>query len=481
MVVMQLRKSLLITFLSSNASTVVMFGVTLVLARLLSPADIGVFSIAVVFINIVAVFRDFGINAYLVREQHLTPAKIRSALGLVLVLSWVLATGVYLGAKPFAAFYGQPGIADVLHVLTLSFLLVPYASVLSALLMRNMEAGKSAFVVTVSTVVYSCTCITLALLDFSYMAMAWANVANLLTNIACLLYVRPKDVVLLPSFKGWRAPIQFGSGDILGNLIITTNNSVPDLILGKMGGVHEVGLYSRANGLVGIFQQVAGPAVKYNALPFIAKNHHVNEPLSPLLTTSTSYLTGLAWPAFAGVAVYADDVITTLYGAQWLGAAPLVAVLCTSAALQMGYSLAQPALVAIGRPYLAALASGAHFLARLLCIALVALGSGGSPSLMQFALAICIADIISLPVPAWLMAKHLGYSLKESLGAHVASLKVWVLCLLSALLLKALLPEDWPAFVHLLCAAMVVGSVWLVALRYFKHPLNTEIKRIFNA
>jgi hypothetical protein len=130
---------------------------------------------------------------------------------------------------------------------------------------------------------------------------------------------------------------------------------------------------------------------------------------------------------------------------------------------------------------LAALASGAHFLARLLCIALVALGSDGAPSLMQFALAICVADIISLPVPAWLMARHLGYSLKESLGAHVASLKVWVLCLLSALLLKALLPEDWPAFVHLLCAAMVVGSVWLVALRYFKHPLNTEIKRIFNA
>jgi len=476
---MQLRKSLLITFLSSNASTVVMFGVTLVLARLLSPADIGVFSIAVVFINIVAVFRDFGINAYLVREQHLTPAKVRSALGLVLVLSWVLAAGLYVAANPVATFYGQPGIADVLHVLTFSFLLVPYASVLSALLMRDMEAGKSAFVATVSTLVYSCTCIALALLGFSYMAMAWANVANLLTNIACLLYVRPKDVVLTPSFKGWRAPIRFGSGDILGNLITATNNALPDLLLGKMGGAHQVGLYSRANGLVGIFQQVAGPAVRYNALPFIAKNHHANVPLSPLLTTATSYLTGLAWPAFAVVAVFAEDVITTLYGAQWLGAAPLVVVLSASAALQMGYSLAQPALVAISRPYLAALASGAHFLARLLCIALVALGTHGSPSLLQFALAICVADIVSLPVPAWLMARHLGYTLQDSLAAHAASLKVWALCLLMALLLKALLPDDWPAFVHLLCAAIAVGSVWLAALRYFAHPLDKEIKGIF--
>jgi hypothetical protein len=74
--------------------------------------------------------------------------------------------------------------------------------------------------------------------------------------------------------------------------------------------------------------------------------------------------------------------------------------------------------------------------------------------------------------------RHLGYTLQNSLAAHLASLKVCVLCLLMAMLLKALLPADWPAFVHLLCAAIVVGSVWLAALRYFAHPLNKEIKGI---
>ncbi len=478
---MQLRRSVLITLLSSNSSTLVMFGVSVVMARLLSPAEIGVFSVAVVFINIVAVFRDFGIGSYLVREEHLTPAKVRSALGLVLCASWLLAIGLYFGSAPVAAFYGQSGIADVMRVLTLSFLLVPYAAVLSALLMRDMAAGKNAFVNAVSTLVFAGTCLGLAWLGFSYMAMAWANVANLLTNIICFLYVRPKGYVLVPLFSGWRHPMKFGTGAILGNLITTINQSIPDLVLGKVAGVRDVGLYSRANGLVGIFQQVAGPAVNYNALPFIAKNYHAKVPLGPMLATSSSYLTGLAWPAYIVAAVFAKELIEVLYGPQWLEAGPLVVVLCISAAMRTGYTLNQAALLAIDRPYVAAASSAANLVARLALLSLLFIPSLAAQNLLAFAIAISMADVISIPISAWLMSKYLGYSTKASLAAHRASLKVCTVCLAVALLARALLPTDWPAYVLLMAAAGLVLGVWLSTLRYFHHPLTAELKRIFNA
>lgn len=476
---MQLRRSVLITLLSSNLSTVVMFGVTVVLARLLTPEEIGVFSISVVFINLVAVFRDFGVGSYLVREKNLSVAQVRSALGLILAASWVLAAGLYASARPIARFYGQDGVAEVMHVLTFSFLLVPYAAVLSALLMRDMEAGKNAFVNGVSTVVYASTCITLALMDFGYMALAWANVANLLTNIACFWIVRPRGYVLRPSFRGWRAPIKFGSGAILGNLITVGNNSVPDLVLGKTGGAHAVGLFSRANGLVGIFQQVAGPAINYNALPFIAKNHHAQAPLAPLLSTATSYLTGLAWPAYAVAAVFAKELIEVLYGARWLEAAPLVVALCASAAVRAGYTLCQPALLAIDRPYQAALSGGAGLAARLLLMGVLVGSGAGAQNLLLFAIAISAADILSTPASAWLMARYLGYSLKASLAAHLSSLKVGISCLIGALLMQAALPADWPVLLRLVLAGASLAGLWLAALLVFHHPLRQELQRVW--
>ena len=93
---MQLRRSLLITFLSTNFATAVGFGVVVVLSRLLTPAEVGIFSIAVVFVNITAVFRDFGISNYLRQKKVLSRETMRSALGLLITTGWSLALLLYL-------------------------------------------------------------------------------------------------------------------------------------------------------------------------------------------------------------------------------------------------------------------------------------------------------------------------------------------------------------------------------------------------
>jgi O-antigen/teichoic acid export membrane protein len=59
-----LRRSLSITFLASNGATAVNFLVTIVLARLLTPAENGIFSIAYVLVSVAHIFRRIiiGVN-----------------------------------------------------------------------------------------------------------------------------------------------------------------------------------------------------------------------------------------------------------------------------------------------------------------------------------------------------------------------------------------------------------------------------------
>jgi O-antigen/teichoic acid export membrane protein len=465
-----LRRSLFITFFSTNAMTVVQFGATLVLARLLSPAEVGIFSITAVVVGLAAVFRDFGVSSYLQREPELTPAKTAAALGLLLTTSWLLAAGLFLVRHRIAAFYGQPGIADVMQVLTLSFVLLPVASYFYALLSRDLNAGKQAIVNAVGTVVHVGTCLTLAVQGHSYMALAWANVANIAATIVAYLALRPQGMVLRPSLRGWRAPATFGAGAILGNLVNHLHLALPELVLGKLSGPHSVGLYSRANGLVGIFQQVAGPTVNYNALPFIAASHHAQVALGPILAKATSYLTGFPLPAFAVNAIFAHDIILVLYGAAWLAAAPLVAILCASHALRIGYTLCTPALTAIGRPYLSAIAPATAMLARLALIL-----ACGATSLEGLALALLVADLLAAPVPALLMARHLGYSVRQSLAAHGPSVALAALCAVVALLLKVGLPPGWPALVRLATVAAVMVPLWLAGVLLLRHPLREEL------
>lgn len=466
-----LRRSVLITFASTNASTIVQFGVTIVLSRLLTPAEVGIFSITVVFINIIAVFRDFGVSSYLQQEKNLTRDKARAAFGLLLTSSFLLATATYFARHQIADFYREPGIASVLAVLCISYAIVPFASYFYSMLARDLQAGRQAIVNLVSTLVYATTCLVLAYLGFSYMALAWANVANITANIIVYLSIRPRGIPLLPKFTGWSSPLRFGSGAILGSLLERIHVSIPDLVLGRISGAHDVGLYSRANGLVGIFQQVVGPTVCYNAVPYIAKNHHASTPLAPILAKATSYLTGVGWPAFIFIAAFAEEIIRLLYGPGWLAASPVVGVLAFQALIRYGYSLTQPALMAIGRPYLSAVSAGASIAARLAIIGLI-----GAEDLVSFAIALCIADVLTLFVPIVLMSRNFGYTFRAALQAHWPSAKVGFACLLAVAAMKVVLPSTWADFFVLSVAFATVAAVWIFSIIKLAHPLAAEIQ-----
>ncbi|MBN8657993.1 MAG: oligosaccharide flippase family protein [Anaerolineae bacterium] len=472
---MQLRRSVFITFFSTNAATAIQFGVTLILSRLLTPSEVGIYSITVVFTGIIAVFRDFGVTSYLQREKELSPEKIRAALGLLLTTSWSLAAFIFYTSSYVADYYRQPGIQDVLHILTLSFALVPFASFFYALLARNLEAGKQAIVNGVSTFAYAISCITLAYLDYSYLALAWANVVNILVTIVCYLFLRPKDVPYIPSFSGWGEPAKFGGGAILGNLIERLYGAVPDLVLGKLSGAHDVGLYSRANGLVGIFSQIAGPTINYNAVPYIAKNFHNKEPLAPILSKATSYLTVFSWPFFIVTALFPKEMILVLYGEQWVAAAPIAVFICIQAIIRTGYSLTMPSLMAIGRPYLASLSAGFGLIVRLLAIYVM-----GAHDAYTFAIALCIADILAIALPIWLMSTQLEYGFSMAIKAHWLSLKVNSAVFVSAVGVKLLLPANTIAPLVLLIASAAIITTWIYFLVFFKHSLCDELPAIVN-
>lgn len=453
---------------------VVQFGVTVVLSRLLTPAEIGIFSITAVFISISHTFRDFGVSSYLQQEKDLTPEKIRSAMGLLITTSWIVAAFIYFASDHVAAYFGHPGIGEVMRVLTISFALLPFASLFYALLSRDLQAEKQAIVNVVGTISYAVTCITLAWQGHSYMALAWANVANIAASILIYLPLRPKGTVFVPSFRGWRKPIKFGGGSIFGTLVEDAYSAIPDLVLGKLNGPRSVGLYSRANGLVGIFQQIAGPTVSYNALPYIASHHHAKTPLGPMLAKSTSYLTGFAWPAFLLTAIFSEEIIRLLYGAAWVEAAPLVVLLCAGSAARIGYSLCQASLTAIGRPYLSAIYSGWGTIARIIFIYEL-----GAKDLVDFALAICTADILTVPVAALLMSRYLGYTVRMSVAAHLSSFRVSIFLLLIAVPLKFAMPAAWPLLLRLAIVGLCAGCTWFVAILYFKHPLQEELPSLF--
>ena len=86
---MSVRRSLFIQFLNSYSGPGIAFVSVIILARLLTPQEIGVFSVCMAFVGFLHTLRDFGIGAYLLQERQLDKEILRSAYGLALLFALV--------------------------------------------------------------------------------------------------------------------------------------------------------------------------------------------------------------------------------------------------------------------------------------------------------------------------------------------------------------------------------------------------------
>ena len=92
------RRSLLLSFSEKYVSLLIQVLATAVLARLLSPADYGVYGVALVIVSIITLLRDFGAISFIMQERDLTEDRLRTVYGVSLVIG-IVAGGAIAGAS----------------------------------------------------------------------------------------------------------------------------------------------------------------------------------------------------------------------------------------------------------------------------------------------------------------------------------------------------------------------------------------------
>jgi len=468
-----LRRSLIITFFSSSGATILKFLVSVAIAHILSPSEIGIYSMTLVFVNFAGVFRDFGVTQYLQREDDLTPDKIRTANGMVFTTSWLIALGLYLSSSALGTWFEEPEIVPVMEVLALGFAFIPFGAVTNALLTREFEAEKQAWVNVAGTLSFCTSCVGLALLDFGALSLAYANLINILVCALAFIPFRPPNVPWLPSFKHWRSVARFGLGSLLSNSVTALNNGIPDVLLGKLGSAAQVGLLSRANSTVQIFIHVAGSTVSYGAISYLAQTFHRGESLVPVLTRATVLLTGVGWAALGLTVVLGHDIVLALYGPAWLEAVPAILPLTLAAAVMMAFHYIPMAVTAIGRPYLSAIPILATLLARVGFAVMLYDGS-----LARFAWALCVATIVSTPLVVLQQSHCLGLGMGHLLRALLPSAVVALGCALAGMLLEQLLPASLAPLLRLAIMGPLLAAIWYLLLRLTRHELVGELGRL---
>jgi O-antigen/teichoic acid export membrane protein len=468
-----LRKKVGIQFVASNGALAANFVLSIIIARLLSPQEIGIFSMSAVLVAFSHVFRDFGVMSFLKRQKQLDEQTIRTATGILYVTSFTMAAILFVSSWWWARFFRVDGVREVVQILSIGFLFIPFGAIPAAVLSRDMHVEKAAKVTLFATAVYVSASITFAVLGFSYTTMAWANLVNILAMGIGFHFVRPAGLPRRPSLKGWRRIVGFGSGTVLTSSLKALDNALPDVMLGRMATPAHVGYYSRANSTVGIINSVLTPTVNSLALPYLAKTFHAKDRLDIEFCRGVSYLTSIIWPALGFVLVMRAEIIVTLYGKAWEGSIPAIPWLCLGMAIQTAFSLMPTALTGMGKPYVTALPLGATLVTKIVAVLMLFDGS-----LQSFAIAALIGDVVAAPVFMCILKAHLGIGFHKWLHVQARPLLVTAAVCLVVWAARTSLTDSVPVSILLVTTAMVALCAWLVGAMAFRLPIWSEVRSL---
>jgi PST family polysaccharide transporter len=290
---------------------------TVVLARLLSPADFGVVTMVTTFSLLLASFGFNGFTEAVIQFEEIDHATASNLFWLNTGAGLLLAIGLAAAGPMIARFYGNPLVENVAKGLSVGIFLQSASVIHLALRMRSMRFAGTAANDVVGRAVYTAVPIWLALRGWGYWALVAGIVAQQL-SIMLGAWSLCRWIPSLPRRTGKTGAMVRFAAKVYGQFSLGySTRNIDNLLVGWQFNAVSLGFYKKAFDLFALTaSQLTGP-LNNVALASLSRLNQGHDRFRRHLASS------LGMVAFVGMATSADltlvgkDVVRLVLGPKW--------------------------------------------------------------------------------------------------------------------------------------------------------------------
>lgn len=299
---------------------------TVILARLLTPADFGLVALALTFMVFLDTVKDLGLGQALViapDDELEQQAQTVFGWSLVIGVALTLATAVI---SPLAgAFFHNSALTPLIAVLGLNFVLRSLGATHYALARRALDFRSRTFAESADVLLRGSAGIVLALLGFG----AWSLVLGYLLGTIAMVVTIWLRVAFRPVPRLARTHLRqlltFGGTLTLVDIGQAFAHELDYLFIGRILGVAPLGLYTIGFRLPELL--IINLAIVAGNVLFPAYSLMDPARLREAFLMSLRYTAMLVLPLAVGLGLLARPVILVLFGDQWEPAIPVMQIL----------------------------------------------------------------------------------------------------------------------------------------------------------
>ncbi len=311
--------------------TLIRIVASMVLARALFPEDFGIYGMGLLLGEFILRIGSLGMGIGIIAKKDLTEEDLSTAF-------WtfaVLRIGMFLiafGCAPiFAYFFNESRVADIIRVISFTFLIQIMGVVGNALLNKRLHF-KQMFYVNLSMGLLESSIAVVLVTTWikSYWALVFAHVfASLWSNFWFFLLAawRPKFTFNQESF---RYLFRYGINALGDSITVYFKENIDYLLVGRILGASMLGLYEFAYRIPSLFEARISFPLGQVMFATLAKVSESEERLKAGYIKGMKFISLICLPALGGLAVTAKIAVPVLWGDKWLPIIQPTQILCVA-------------------------------------------------------------------------------------------------------------------------------------------------------
>jgi len=334
---MSLRKQaisgLVWTFGMQFGNQLIGFVVSMILARILLPAEFGLIGMIAIFIAVGKSLLDSGLSQSLIRSQNSDQEDLSTVFFFNLAASFLIYIIIYFSAPLIANFYNQPILINIIRIFCLTFIISAFSSVQMARLTKRMDFKTQTLIGLPSAIVGGIVGIIMAYKGYGVWSLVWSSlVSAFLGSLQLWIYSKwtPSFVFNIEKFKDH---FNYGYKLTLSGLLDTIFNNIYLILIGKFFSPAQVGFYTRAETMKQLPVTNISTALNKVTFPLFSSIQDDDVRLKRVYKQLMQMVVFVIAPVLIFLGVLAEPTFRFLFTEKWLPAVPYFQILCVTGIL----------------------------------------------------------------------------------------------------------------------------------------------------
>lgn len=317
-------------FLGKLGTQGVGFLFTILLARLLSPAEFGLMAMVMVVIGFASIFTDMGLASALIQRANVQSVHYSTVFHFNIVLGLTLSIMTFLCAEGIGSLYGQSEVVPLAQVLSISFLVNSFGSTQTTKLRKELNYSTLTRARFFSSLVSGLLGLIMAFNGLGVWSLVVQSLAlGVVYN--CLIW----------SWSKWRPQFQFsilalrelwsfGFHMFLAGLLQNAVTRLDYLIIGKLFTASTLGFYDRAKSLTGLVTKNFSGSLMTVLFPVLSRVQSDIPRLRSIVLNLFGALSFVTFLLVGALYLVSQELIFILFGPKWQASVPYFEILIIS-------------------------------------------------------------------------------------------------------------------------------------------------------